>query len=137
MISNNTEENDTSIVFETNDIFVPSASFDPNITTSTNNHTDNNTRYNYLPLVDNMLDTEFDSDPQMSDSELSWQSVTDVDSLTATNHWRGWKQQTTTSLTTIKSTYNSSMLTNSTSLCSTSLANSSEGLIELEHQRNT
>lgn len=48
-----------------------------------------------IRLFNEMLDGEIDSDPQISDSELSWQSVTDVDSLTATNHWRGWKQQAT------------------------------------------
>lgn len=51
-----------------------------------------------------MLDAEADSDPQMSDSEISWQSVTDVDSLTATNHWRGWKQQTSPSASTTTTT---------------------------------
>ena len=55
-----------------------------------------------IRIFHDMLDGEIDSDPQISDSELSWQSVTDVDSLTATNHWRGWKQQATnTSATTI------------------------------------
>ena len=86
---------------------------------------------NYEPLVGDMLDAELDSDPQMSDSELSWQSVTDVDSLTATNHWRGWKQQTTTPSTTIINTNNSSPPTNSTSICFSSSATSNEGLIKL------
>ena len=77
-----------------------------------------------------MLDAELDSDPQMSDSELSWQSVTDVDSLTATNHWRGWKQQSTTSSITIINSQNSLPLTNTVSMCNSSLASSNEGLIE-------
>lgn len=76
-----------------------------------------------------MLDAELDSDPQMSDSELSWQSVTDVDSLTATNHWRGWKQQATTSSTTLINNNNNNSLSsvNSIPICNTSLTASSEG----------
>jgi hypothetical protein len=112
MTSNHTREDGTSIIFGTNGIFVSS--------TSLNNTT-------YEPLTGDMLDGELDSDPQMSDSELSWQSVTDVDSLTATNHWRGWKQQTSASIsTTIINTNNSaSAATNSTSLCLSSLTTSS------------
>jgi hypothetical protein len=78
-----------------------------------------------------MLDAELDSDPQMSDSELSWQSVTDVDSLTATNHWRGWKQQTTIPSTITINNNHPLSSTNSTSLCFSSLTASNEGLIQI------
>jgi len=128
MTSNNIEEDGISLVFDTNVSFVSSTSLNPITTTSTNN-----TNNNYDPLIGDMLDAELDSDPQMSDSELSWQSVTDVDSLTATNHWRGWKQQTTTPSTTIINTNNSSPPTNSTSICFSSLAISNEGLIKFKN----
>ncbi|CAF0729450.1 unnamed protein product [Didymodactylos carnosus] len=55
--------------------------------------------YNYGPNYEqDVLEPEFDSDPdlQLSDSELSWQSVTDVDSMSLANHWRGWKGQPVT-----------------------------------------
>jgi hypothetical protein len=124
MTSNNTGEDGTPIVFDTTGSFVSSTSLNPTTTTLTNNNN------NYELLVSDMLDAELDSDPQMSDSELSWQSVTDVDSLTATNHWRGWKQQTTTSSTTIINTTNSSPPTNSTSICCSFLTTANEGLIK-------
>jgi len=130
MTSNNTGENGTSVGFGTNSICVSSTLLNRRTTISTNNNNNNN---NYDPLVGDMLDAELDSDPQMSDSELSWQSVTDVDSLTATNHWRGWKQQTTTPSTTIINTNNSSPPTNSTSICFSSLAISNEGLIKFKN----
>ena len=127
MTSNNTGENGTSVAFGTNSIFVSSTSLTPPTTASTNNNNNN-----YEAILGEMLDAELDSDPQMSDSELSWQSVTDVDSLTATNHWRGWKQQITTSTTTIINTNNSSPPINSTSICISSLATSNEGSIKLK-----
>ncbi len=127
MTSNNPGEDGISLIFGTNGSFVSSNSLNRPTNTSTNNSNNNN---NYEPLAGDMLDAELDSDPQMSDSELSWQSVTDVDSLTATNHWRGWKQQTTTPSTTIINTNNSSPPTNSTSICFSSLATSNEGLIK-------
>lgn len=127
MTSNNSQENETSIVFGTNHRFLnPSA---------TNNTTNN---HNYDAFIGDMLDTELDSDPQISDSELSWQSVTDVDSLTATNHWRGWKQQTATTTTTASTstTANNSNINNtsmsagnSTSICLSSLGNTNEDRI--------
>ena len=124
MTSNNTGENGTLVTFSPNSIFISSTSLtrSPTISTNTNNA--------YESLIANMLDAELDSDPQMSDSELSWQSVTDVDSLTATNHWRGWKQQSTTSSITIINSQNSLPLTNTVSMCNSSLASSNEGLIE-------
>jgi hypothetical protein len=124
MTLNDSGENGISVVFGTNGIFVSSTSHNPSTTTSSNNNNNNN----YEPLAGNMLDAELDSDPQMSDSELSWQSVTDVDSLTATNHWRGWKQQIATPSTTITNTNNSSPLINSTAICFSSLAPSNEGI---------
>jgi hypothetical protein len=120
MTSNHSGENGTSLVFGTN----------PNLISSTSINSTNNNRYE--PLAGDMLDAELDSDPQMSDSELSWQSVTDVDSLTATNHWRGWKQQTTIPSTlTINNNNNNNSLssTNTTSICLSSLIASNEGLI--------
>ncbi|CAF4331863.1 unnamed protein product [Rotaria socialis] len=114
MTSNYTREDDTTVIFGTNGIFLSSPSLHPLTTTSTNNNNNNN----FEPLAGNMLDAEIDSDPQMSDSELSWQSVTDVDSLTATNHWRGWKQQIATSSSiATRTAHNSLPSTNSTSLC--------------------
>ncbi len=129
MTSNNLGEDGISLTFGTNGSFVSSNSVNRPTSTTTNN-TNNN---NYEPLAGDMLDAELDSDPQMSDSELSWQSVTDVDSLTATNHWRGWKQQTTTSSTTIINTNNSSPPTNSISICFSSLATSNEGSIKFNN----
>lgn len=112
MTSNNREENGRSLVFSSN-------SYNP----STNHN------LHYQSLAGNMLDPELDSDPQISDSELSWQSVTDVDSLTATNHWRGWKQQTTMPSSTTTTTTNpnlSSTPTNTTLTCFATLT-SNEG----------
>ena len=111
MTSNRREENGRTLVFSSN-------SFNPS--TNQNLH--------YQSLAGDMLDPELDSDPQISDSELSWQSVTDVDSLTATNHWRGWKQQTTMSLTTATNPNLSSTPTNTTLTCFSTLT-SNEGLI--------
>jgi hypothetical protein len=120
MTSNHTGENGTSLVYATNPGLISSNSI---------NTTNNNNRYE--PLAGNMIDAELDSDPQMSDSELSWQSVTDVDSLTATNHWRGWKQQTTIPSTIASNNNNNNSLpsTNSSSICFSSLNASNEGLI--------
>ncbi len=123
MTSNITGEDGISLVFDTNRSLISSTSL--NLTTTTNN----NNRYE--PLAGDMLDAELDSDPQMSDSELSWQSVTDVDSLTATNHWRGWKQQTTIPSTIAINNNHSLSSTNSTSLCFSSLTASNEGLIQI------
>jgi hypothetical protein len=127
MTSNNTGENGTSVGFGTNSICVSSTLLNRPTTISTNNNNNN-----YDPLVGDMLDAELDSDPQMSDSELSWQSVTDVDSLTATNHWRGWKQQTTTSSTTVINTNHSSPPTNPPSICFSSSITSTEGFNPIE-----
>ena len=113
MTSNHREENGRSLVFSSN-------SFNPS--TNPNLH--------YEPLPAEMLDPELDSDPQISDSELSWQSVTDVDSLTATNHWRGWKQQTILPMTTTTNPNLSLTPTNlSLSLSLSTLTSSPEGLI--------
>lgn len=120
MILNPSRENDASVIFTTNDIFVSSTSLHPSTTTSIDNINE--------PLVGNMLDAELDSDPQISDSELSWQSVTDVDSLTATNHWRGWKQQTATnSSLTARLTSNLLSSANSTVPCFSLSIQSNEG----------
>lgn len=123
MTSNNSGDDRTSVIFGTNTRFISSNSLNPSTSRSTNNNN------NYEALAGDMLDAELDSDPQMSDSELSWQSVTDVDSLTATNHWRGWKQQTATPSTTIINPNNSSAPINSISICLPSLTSSNEGLI--------
>jgi hypothetical protein len=135
MTSNNPREDGTSLVFNTNGTLISSTLLNPSPTTSTNNNNNHNNNNNYEPLAGDMLDAELDSDPQMSDSELSWQSVTDVDSLTATNHWRGWKQQTTTPSTTIINTNHSSPPINSTSICFSSLATSNEGLIKFKQKK--
>lgn len=113
MTSNHREENGRSLVFSSN-------SYNPS--TNPNLH--------YEPLPVDMLDPELDSDPQISDSELSWQSVTDVDSLTATNHWRGWKQQTTisTTITTTNSNLSSTPTNVSSSLSLSMLTSSPEGM---------
>lgn len=125
MTPNNSRDDGTSLIFGTNTRFISST------TRSTNNNNNN-----YEPLANDMLDAELDSDPQMSDSELSWQSVTDVDSLTATNHWRGWKQQTTTLSTIIINPNTSSSPANSTSLCLLSLTSSNEGLNKIFRKEN-
>ena len=114
-------DNGTSLVFGSHDTFVSSTS--PSSTrapTTRNNH--------YQLLAGDMLDAELDSDPQMSDSELSWQSVTDVDSLTATNHWRGWKQQAAVSSAALSNANHSSLPITSISTCYTALAVLNEGL---------
>ena len=122
MISNNSQENESSVVFGTNRQF---------INPSTTNNNNNNLNNNYDAFVGDMLDTELDSDPQISDSELSWQSVTDVDSLTATNHWRGWKQQTTTTSSSANNININNLLpsNNSSSICFSSLGNTNEDRI--------
>lgn len=84
-------DNGTYLDFDSNERDLSSTSFIQ--TRSARNPRD-------IRLFHDMLDGEIDSDPQISDSELSWQSVTDVDSQTATNHWRGWKQQSSTTATT-------------------------------------
>ena len=118
----NPEENGTSVVFGSHDTFVSSTSLsNTRASTASNNH--------YQPLAGDMLDAELDSDPQMSDSELSWQSVTDVDSLTATNHWRGWKQQAAVSSAALSNANHSSLPVTSISTCYTALAVSNEGLL--------
>ena len=111
MTFTNARNNGTAIIFSPADLYL-----------STNS--------SYGPLTNEMLDAELDSDPQMSDSELSWQSVTDVDSLTATNHWRGWKQQTNGSLPAITHARNASPLTNTLPLGNFSFTPASEGQIE-------
>jgi hypothetical protein len=128
MTSNDAGEHGTSVAFRVNSIFHPSTSLRRSPTRPTSTHTNNT----YEPLARNMLDAELDSDPQMSDSELSWQSVTDVDSLTATNHWRGWKQQATTSSTTLINPNNSLSSVHSTSICNTSLIAANEGEFNLK-----
>lgn len=119
MISDHSQENGTSVVFGTNRHFL-----NPSTTNTRNNN-------NYDAFIGDMLDTELDSDPQISDSELSWQSVTDVDSLTATNHWRGWKQQTTTSSAANNININNIPTSvNATSISFSSLGNTNEGLMK-------
>ena len=113
MTFTNARNNGTAIVFTPADLYL-----------STNS--------SYRPLTNEMLDAELDSDPQMSDSELSWQSVTDVDSLTATNHWRGWKHQTIGSSTAVAHARNASPLNTAAPLGYLSFPPASEGQIENE-----
>ena len=121
MRSTNPEENGTSVVFGSHDTFVSSSSLSNTRAPTTSNNP-------YQPLAGDMLDAELDSDPQMSDSELSWQSVTDVDSLTATNHWRGWKQQVALSSAALSNANHSSLPVTSISTCYPALAVPNEGL---------
>jgi hypothetical protein len=116
MTLNNAQQDDTSIGFDSHDRLVPA------ITLS---NTRISIQSNYQRIIGAMLDAELDSDPQMSDSELSWQSVTDVDSLTATNHWRGWKQQ----VATIIHGNHSSTSTNFITMGHSSLTSVNEGSI--------
>lgn len=131
MTSNDTGEDNASVIFGTNGIFVSSTSYRSTPTTPRNNNNINNNNINnYEPLAGDMLDAELDSDPQMSDSEISWQSVTDVDSLTATNHWRGWKHQTISSLN-IKTISHPPSAINSIPSYFSSLEQSNEGLLKI------